>query len=97
VCLDESQNHCFVLISHLSGQNVTYDAHATLTLSMGFLNLAHGMFCLGSGSPGSRHTSSRNHRRLPGKIQTPVKSLGDLHLDPADMVNCAQTSETLRD
>src|ERR1035437_8649474 len=46
-CLDESQNHCFVLISHLSGQNGTYDAQATLTLSTGFLNLTHRPFCLG--------------------------------------------------
>lgn len=27
----------------------------------------------------------------------PVKSFRGLHLDPAEMVNCAQTSETLRD
>jgi len=93
VCLDESQNHCFVLISYLSGQNGTYDAHATLTLSMGFLNLTHGTFSLGSGSPGSRHTSSGNHRRLPGNTQSSVKSLGGLHLDPSEMVNCAQISE----
>ncbi len=96
-CLDESQNHCFVLISHLSGQNGTYDAHTTLKLSMGFLNLTHGTFSLGSGWPGSTHPSSRNHQRLPGNMRTFLKSLGGLHLDPAEMVNCAQTSEIPRD
>ena len=54
-CLDESKHHCFVPISHLSGQNGTHDAQASLTLSMGFVNLTHGTFCLGSGRPGSRY------------------------------------------
>jgi uncharacterized protein YjbJ (UPF0337 family) len=94
VCLDESQNHCFVLISHLSGQNVTYDAHATLTLSMGFLNR-------GTRDVLSRLRVARQQAHLvPESPATsrqdtnPVKSLGGLHLDSAEMVNCAQISET---
>ena len=77
-CRDENQNHCFVLISHLSGQNGPYDAQATVTLSMGLLNLTHATVCLGSGRPGSTPPSSRNHRRFPGKDTNPVKSLGGL-------------------
>ena len=65
-CLDESQNYCFVPISHLSGQNGTYDPKPWLRV----LNLTRGTFCLGAGRPGSTHPSSRYHLRLPGKIRT---------------------------
>ena len=84
-------------MSHLSGQNGPYDAYATLTISLGFLNLTHGTVCLGSGRPGSTPPSSRNHRRFPGEDTDPVNALGSLHLDSGEMVNCAQTSETHRD
>ena len=52
----------------------------------------------------SRLRAARQHAPLVAESPVtarqdtnPVKSLGGLHLDPAEMINCAQTSQTHRD
>jgi len=87
---DESQNYCFVPISHLSGQKWNIRPE---TLAASLKPDTRDVL--------SRRRAARQHTPLVAvspatsrQDTNPVKSLFGLHLDPTQMVNCAQTSET---